>query len=208
MPSPAVRSDHRLLNDCSILLLAGGRGRRMGGRDKGWVQWQGQALVEHLHGTVRPLTDDLIISCNRNHASYAALADQLIQDPVMDFPGPLIGILEGLKVMRHHHLLILPCDTPLVDRALLQALHALAGPEPVMLRQGRQWQPLFSLLPRTLLPSLQAQWDAGQRSPRQALLNLSPRALDCHPDDPRLINFNDSGSLSLPLRRNRHAYPS
>jgi len=207
MPSPLARSEHQL-DDCSILLLAGGRGRRMGGNDKGWVQWEGMALIEHLHRTVRPLTDDLIISCNRNQDRYADHADQLVHDPATDFPGPLIGIIEGLKTMRHRHLLILPCDAPLVDRALLRALHALAGPHPAMLRQGEQWQPLFSLLPRTLLPCLERQWQKGQRSPRQALLDLTPRALDCHPDDPRLTNFNDSSSLSSPLRRNRDAYPS
>src|SRR5690606_25755799 len=79
MPSPLARSEHQL-DDCSILLLAGGRGRRMGGKDKGWVQWQGMALIEHLHRTVRPLTDDLIISCNRNQDRYADLADQLVHD--------------------------------------------------------------------------------------------------------------------------------
>ncbi|WP_154218484.1 NTP transferase domain-containing protein, partial [Pseudomonas syringae] len=59
------------LPPCSILLLAGGRGQRMGGRDKGLIEWQGKALIEHLHALTRPLTDDLIISCNRNIERYA-----------------------------------------------------------------------------------------------------------------------------------------
>ncbi|MBP3363942.1 MAG: NTP transferase domain-containing protein, partial [Pseudomonas sp.] len=57
--------------ECSILLLAGGRGQRMGGQDKGLVTWQGQPLIEFAQRVARPLTDDLIISCNRNHAQYA-----------------------------------------------------------------------------------------------------------------------------------------
>ena len=62
---------------CSILLLAGGRGQRMGGQDKGLLHWQGEPLIAHLQRLTRPLTDDLIISCNRNHEHYAAYADQL-----------------------------------------------------------------------------------------------------------------------------------
>ena len=186
------------LADCSILLLAGGRGQRMGGRDKGWVNWQGRALIEHVHAVARPLTDDLIISCNRNQARYAALADQLISDPVADFPGPLIGIIEALRVARHPWLLVLPCDAPLVDRELLQQLHGQAGARPVMLRRDGYWEPLFSLIPTTLLPALQAQWQAGQRSPQRALLEHQPLALECPADDRRLSNFNELAMLTQP----------
>lgn len=42
------------LPPCSILLLAGGRGQRMGGQDKGLLDWHGQPLIAHLHRLVRP----------------------------------------------------------------------------------------------------------------------------------------------------------
>lgn len=182
---------------CSMVLLAGGRGQRMGGRDKGWVEWQGHALIEHMHQVVRPLTDDLIISCNRNQSAYRALADQLVGDPVDGYPGPLIGIIEALKVARHPHLLILPCDAPLIDRPLLQQLMAHAGPQPVMLRQQGYWQPLFSLIPASLLPLLQQQWQDGQRSPLRCLLQMQPQALDVATDDRRLSNFNEAAMLTM-----------
>jgi len=79
----------------SILILAGGRGQRMGGRDKGLVEWRGQPLVAQVQAAVRPLTDDLVISCNRNAPRYAQWADQLVADEQPDFPGPLAGILAG-----------------------------------------------------------------------------------------------------------------
>lgn len=195
MTYPIVHSDPSLSN-CSILLLAGGRGQRMGGRDKGWVQWQGKALVEHMHHTLRPLTDDLIISCNRNHQRYAALADQLISDPTDDFPGPLIGIIEALKIARHPYLLVLPCDAPRVDSGILRHLHQHAGSRPVMIRQDGYWQPLFSLLPTALLVHLQQQWQVGQRSVQRALLDQNPLALDYPADDRRLSNFNKLALLA------------
>ena len=168
----------------------------MGGRDKGWVRWGDHALIEHVQRVARPLTDDLIISCNRNHPLYRTLADQLISDPSDDFPGPLVGIIEALKVARHPHLLVLPCDAPKLDAGILQHLQQHAGIRPVMLRQGTYWQPLFSLLPTAALPYLQQQWQAGQRSVQRALLGLDPIALDYPVDDLRLANFNEPALLA------------
>jgi molybdopterin-guanine dinucleotide biosynthesis protein A len=180
---------------CSILLLAGGRGQRMGGADKGLLDWHGKPLIAWLHDQVRPLTDDLIISCNRNQPTYARFADQLVSDAEGDFPGPLAGIRAGLRSARHSHLLVLPCDAPLIDRELLQNLLHEAGEKPVVLRQGEQWQPLFSLWPVQLLEALEQAWAADQRSPLSFLRAAAARTLDCPQDDPRLANLNTPSLL-------------
>lgn len=180
-------------NACSVLLLAGGQGRRMGGRDKGLVEWQGQPLIAHVQGVVRPFTDDLIISCNRNTSRYARYADRLVRDDEAGFQGPLGGIRAGLRKAHHDWLLVLPCDAPRIDTALVRALLALrgeAGGSPVMVRQQDQWQPLLSVLPRALLAELDDAWDTGERSLLRVLLNRWPLALPCSPEDPRLENFN------------------
>jgi len=180
------------LPPCSILILAGGRGQRMGGRDKGLLPWRGEPLIAHLHRTVRPLTDDLIISCNRNTEAYRPYADQLVQDAQADFPGPMAGVLAGLDAARHDWLLVLACDAPRVDRALLESLLALAirADTPVMVRQAGHWQPMFSLLPRALTPTLSAAWESGERSLSWVLRGGPLLALECAEDDPRLANFN------------------
>ncbi|KUG45182.1 Molybdenum cofactor guanylyltransferase [Pseudomonas savastanoi pv. fraxini] len=181
------------LPPCSILLLAGGRGQRMGGRDKGLIEWQGKALIEHLHRLTRPLTDDLIISCNRNIERYAQYADQLVQDDDADLNGPLAGIRAALPLARHQWLLVLPCDVPLVDEPLLQALRekAVECPErPIMVREGQHWQPLLCMIPIAHAATLEAAWQAGERSPRRALEPLQPVALQLEAGDPRLANLN------------------
>ncbi|WP_044311539.1 molybdenum cofactor guanylyltransferase MobA [Pseudomonas syringae] len=181
------------LPPCSILLLAGGRGQRMGGRDKGLIEWQGTPLIEHQHRLTRPLTDDLIISCNRNIARYARYADRLVQDDDSDFNGPLAGIRAALPLARHRWLLILPCDAPLVDKALLHALREKAAeyPErPIMVREGQHWQPLLGMIPVAHAATLEAAWQAGERSPRRALEPLQPVALQLDAGDPRLANLN------------------
>ncbi|OAI84732.1 molybdenum cofactor guanylyltransferase MobA [Pseudomonas putida] len=186
-----------LLPPCSILILAGGRGQRMGGRDKGLLEWRGEPLVAHLHRTLRPLTDDLIISCNRNLDRYRPYADTLVQDAEGDFPGPFAGVLAGLAVARHDWLLVLACDAPNVDRPLLESLLKLAtdAHTPVMIRQNGHWQPMFSLIPRALAPTLSAAWESGERSLSWVLRGGPLLALDCAGDDPRLANFNTPDCL-------------
>ncbi|RRV05229.1 molybdenum cofactor guanylyltransferase MobA [Pseudomonas sp. v388] len=187
------------LPPCSILLLAGGQGQRMGGRDKGLVQWQGEPLIQHLHRLTRPLTDDLIVSCNRNLETYRHYADQLVQDADTDFPGPLAGIRAALPKARHDWLVVLPCDVPLIDKALLQALRetAAAHPDrPVMVREGEHWQPLLCVIPTAHAAALEAAWQTGERSPRKAMQALCPVALQLPPDDPRLANLNTPDLLT------------
>jgi len=189
---------------CSVLLLAGGRGQRMGGQDKGLLGWRGQPLIAQAQQLTRALSDDLIISCNRNAERYAAYADRLVKDDSTDFPGPLAGIRAGLAVARHAYLLVLPCDAPLLDPSLLEALRrqAAASPyRPVLVRQGQQWEPLFCLIPKSLLGALELAWQAGERSPRQVLLALGGVALECPADDPRLANLNTPALLEQSAKR-------
>lgn len=178
---------------CSILLLSGGRGQRMGGQDKGLLEWRGQPLIAHLQRLVRPLTDDLIISCNRNHDRYAPYADQLVSDDSPDFPGPLAGIRAGLAAARHAHLLILPCDVPQMDARLLAELRETAQRNPslpVMVRHGEFWEPLICIIPTYLQAEVEQAWHAGERSPRKIFLQLGAVALECAANDSRLDNLN------------------
>lgn len=190
---------------CSVLLLAGGRGSRLGGRDKGLVEWQQRPLIAWLHDLVRPLTDDLVISCNRNHDAYAAYADRLVPDEDELFQGPLAGIREGLAIMQHDWLLVLPCDAPLLDLPLLQALRACAAtaPEhPAVVRQGEQWEPLFCCLPKRLQPAVELAWQQGERSPRRLFVGLGAVSVSCDAGDARLANLNTpellAGTVATP----------
>ncbi|PJI49721.1 MAG: molybdenum cofactor guanylyltransferase MobA [Pseudomonas sp.] len=182
-----------LLPPCSVLILAGGRGQRMGGQDKGLLDWQGRPLVSYAAALARPFSDDLIISCNRNADVYAGFADRLVQDDSVDFPGPLAGIRAGLAAARHPHLLVLPCDAPRLDAELLERLllASAAAPDVVhMLRCGTQWEPLFSIIPLTLRARIEEAWHQGDRSPRHVFSNLGLQAVDCPAEDPRLANLN------------------
>ena len=165
----------------------------MGCQDKGLIQWRGEPLIAHLQRLTRGLSDDLIISCNRNRETYAHFADQLVQDDSQDFPGPLAGIRAGLKAARHGRLLVLPCDVPQLDIDLLLQMLLVASEHPdnpLMLRQGEHWEPLLCVIPTSLLSAFEKAWQAGQRSPGRVMRDLGAKALQCPEDDPRLANLN------------------
>ena len=111
----------------TALLLAGGRGARMGGADKGLQLFNGQPLARHalrrLAGQTRPPAE-IFISANRNLADYRAFGPPVLPDPgsLPDFAGPLAGFLAGLAHCRTPLLLTLPCDAPWFPLSLCERL--------------------------------------------------------------------------------------
>ena len=74
------------------VILAGGRGSRMGGVDKGLVLLQNQPLIQHVISRLKPQVDEIIINANRKIAQYQAFGFTVIQDESADFIGPLAGL--------------------------------------------------------------------------------------------------------------------
>ena len=152
------------------LILAGGRGSRMGGVDKGLQNHLGMPMALHALLRLQPQVGELIINANRNLSAYESMGVPVWPDPLPDYPGPLGGLLAGLEHCTTPYLVTVPCDTPnfpadLVPRlaAALQAADAeiamAATPE-----DGRQRkQPVFSLVRIDLLESLVAFLNSGER---------------------------------------------
>lgn len=163
--------------DITALVLAGGRGTRMGGIDKGLQTFNGKPLVLHalqrlqMGGSI----GSVMLNANRNLADYAAFGVPVWPDDLPDYPGPLAGFLIGLQHCTTPYLLTVPCDTPLLPtdlaRRLATALEidqadiaTAATPETDHNGQRKlRPQPVFSLLHRRLLDSLQKFVASGQR---------------------------------------------
>src|SRR5581483_1360528 len=93
----ADRGSARMRPGVTGVVLAGGRGTRMGGADKGLVELHGRPLAAHALDRLRPQVDALLISANRNHDRYAALGAPVIADASSTFDGPLAGMLAALS---------------------------------------------------------------------------------------------------------------
>jgi molybdopterin-guanine dinucleotide biosynthesis protein A len=113
----------------AAVILAGGQGRRMGGADKGLIDYRGRPLVEWVLAALTPQVDEVIISANRNLEVYAAYGHRVLPDTLPDYPGPLAGVLAAMQSVDADWLVVAPCDTPhlpaeWVARLLGAAKHA------------------------------------------------------------------------------------
>lgn len=145
-------------------VLAGGRGSRMGGVDKGLQLLGGRPLVQHALERLAPQVDALMLSANRNLEAYAAFGVPVVSDGDERFAGPLAGMRALLAACRTPWLLTVPCDSPHLPETLAArlataaaAMHAeiviAATPEP---GGSLRTQPVFALMRRSLLPDLEA----------------------------------------------------
>jgi len=162
------------------VILAGGRGRRMGGVDKGWMPWRGRFLVEFVLERLRPQVDGVIISANRTVERYAGLGWPVVQDDQERFgpyAGPLAGMLAALEHCCTPWAACVPCDAPALPADLVARLVAASGDSaaPAMAVCGERRQPVFCLLPRALAPHLAAALAGGEHRPADFLASVGAR---------------------------------
>lgn len=110
------------------LILAGGKGTRMGGVDKALLPLNGKPLIAHVQERLTGQTNGLAISANGDPARFKGFALPVLPDALADFPGPLAGVLAGLKWAqertRAKWLLSVPCDAPFLPLNLVSRLQA------------------------------------------------------------------------------------
>ena len=154
----------------SGLVLAGGRGTRMGHVDKGLQAFDGSTMAARVLARLAPQVGRTAINANRNLEAYAALGVPVWPDDTPDFAGPLAGLQAGLRRCGSEYLLSAPCDSPFLPADLAARLAAgleAAGADlavAVTEENGRrQVHPVFCLVKTSLEPVLSAYLDGGGR---------------------------------------------
>ena len=152
------------------LVLAGGRGSRMGGVDKGLQLHGGQALAMHALTRLRPQVGTVLINANRNLEAYETFGVPVWPDADTDYAGPLSGFLAGLTHCETPWLVTVPCDSPLFPLDLVRRLAtALVEVDAEIAMAATredgalQVQPVFCLLKSDLRQSLLRFTQSGQR---------------------------------------------
>ena len=162
--------------DVTGLILAGGRGTRMGYVDKGLVLLRGTSMAQHVMQRLAPQVAVIAINANQNQPAYAALGAPVWPDQLPGYCGPLAGLQAGLLQCTTDYLVTAPCDSPFMPLDLVQRLFDALQREGADLALAvtqetsasgklvRQPHPVFCLLRRSLLPQLTAYLaDGGRR---------------------------------------------
>ncbi len=153
------------MNDYTLIILAGGKGTRMGGADKGLVEVNGKPLIAQLLDQITPRPAHIIISANRNQETYRHWADQVVEDRRADFPGPMAGLEAALSVSSGL-CVCLPCDLVQPPSTLVTDLLHRSTPDHITVaRDPIRRQPLcLALHAESWLASLGNYLDNNGRS--------------------------------------------
>lgn len=144
------------------VLLAGGRGRRMGGGDKFLRRLDGRPLLDHVIERARPQVVGLGINANGDPSRFAHYGLPVAADVVQGFLGPLAGILTGLEWVRANApacpwLVSFASDTPFFPNDLVIRLLESVRAEDAEIgcaASGGRTHPVFGLWPVALAPAL------------------------------------------------------
>lgn len=167
---PGSRTGGIAREDITGIVLAGGRGSRMGGVDKGLQDHLGMPLAMHALTRLAPQVGQTMLNANRNLAAYEHLGAPVWPDALPDQPGPLAGFLAGFAHCTTPYLVTVPCDTPNFPDDLVARLAAVLAQYDADVAMpvthgaaGVQAQPVFCLMKATLMDSLVAFTQSGQR---------------------------------------------
>ena len=195
----------------TAVILAGGRGSRMGGVDKGLVEVGGRPMVEHVLAAIEPQATAVIINANRSASLYARYGHPVVPDGRDGFQGPLAGMAAALACVATELVLVVPCDSPLVTPALGPRLHgalAAGNANVAVAHDGERLHPVFVLLRRGALPGLEDFLARGERKIDRWFAEEKTAVVDFSDMTDMFLNVNreaDRSRLESRLARGRRA---
>ena len=153
------------------LILAGGQSRRMGGGDKGLLSFGRGTMLAHVVARLAPQAGRIVLNANGDPARFASLGLPVVADTIGGFPGPLAGVLAGLRwatqnVPEATHVVSVSADAPFLPADLVERLALAAAERPAgiaLARSGGELHPVIGLWPVAHAADLEREVRAGMR---------------------------------------------
>lgn len=183
----------------SAILLAGGRGRRMDGRDKGLVELCGKPLVEWVVDAIAPQVDDIVISANRNLDQYRQLGCRVIGDELADFQGPLAGVLACGRQVTTEFLAVVAVDAPVLPADFIVRLRLAleqGGSALAVVEADGMIQPTHMVFHGSLLDDLDRWLAAGHRKMQDWIARQDHVRVRFDDGSMFFVNVNDEQQLA------------
>jgi molybdopterin-guanine dinucleotide biosynthesis protein len=180
------------------VILAGGRATRMGGHDKGLVNYNGKPLIETVISSLYSQVDQLVINANRNLETYQAYHYPVINDVLDDFCGPLSGMLSAMKAVDSDYILTVPCDAPAITSSLRQRMMETLLYEQsdiAVAFDGERLQPVFCLIPTRLADNLAQFLANGDRKIDLWLSQHTLSKVNFSDQPDTFVNFNKHSDI-------------
>ncbi len=175
--------------------------------DKASLNYHGKPQSEHCLELLRAHCSQSFLSCRRDQADQPGFAGHpQIHDTFLEM-GPLGGILSALRAHRQAAFLVVACDLPFLDAAILAALAAARDPEKTVTAfagpQAGLPEPLCAIYESSAYPRALELLGQGISCPRKVILNSPSRILQA-PDLRSLLNANDPETYRNALKALSH----
>ena len=115
------------------VILAGGKGRRMGGKEKALIHLLDRPLISYVLEKISGKVGPIALNINTNFESFKKFGYEIIEDPIKGHLGPLAGILASLnwaKQINKDWVVTLPCDTPFLPNNLILSMVRTKNEDP------------------------------------------------------------------------------
>lgn len=182
------------------VVLCGGMARRMGGQDKGLVLLGGKPMAKWVLDVIRPQVHDLVINANRNTESYAALNTNVVQDEHTGYAGPLAGLSAAMQNLGTDFTFMCPCDSPFINGSIVESLGLAVlqhSADVAVATDGERMQPVFCVVHKRVLPSLNAYLDSGERKIDRWFARCNTVEVNCSDFSASFRNINTEEERAL-----------
>ncbi len=191
------------LTDITGLLLAGGKGSRFNGCDKGLIEFKNKKLAEHQIEWLVKQLNAIVISANRNLDFYEQFNYPVIADHNTNFDGPLTGILNAFKQCKTDWLFILPVDVPQLPSDLLQRMlvyinenkNKNKSENAYFLSSDQRKHYLIALMNKRVLPDLDNFYNNNFRRVRDFWQLINAKELNINIEEKYFLNINSLNDL-------------
>ena len=151
-------------NEVSVGILSGGKSSRMGGNDKGLIDFYGKSVLSRIINLATNFSSDVFVVANNNLDKYSQIHPYVYTDILADFQGPLSGIYTAISKCKNKKLIILPCDGPFINDAYFKVMTSYKGSENIqVVKTGDRLQPVYARIDSSLLKNLENFLQSGER---------------------------------------------
>ena len=183
-------------SNLTIIILAGGKSERMGGKDKGLMLIDDKYIIKHLVNLASKYTSNVYINANRNIKKYTDMGLAVWKDELEGYQGPLAGMYTGLLKSSTKYILTFPCDGPFVNETFFDRMLSFGGVFEIRCaHDGQRIQPVYSLMEVSLKDSLKNFIDSGQRKIDKWYNLCNLELVDFSDNKNLFININSPSDL-------------
>lgn len=186
------------------VILAGGKGRRMGGKEKALIPLLDRPLLSYVLESISGQVAPIALNINTNLDQFYKFGYQIIEDPIKGHLGPLAGILASLNwahTLNQKWVLTLPCDTPFLPKnivgEMIKAKNNDSSLDLVVARSKGYNHPVIALWKSELSSKLKISLEEGIRKIDLFTANLKIGYVDF--DSNKNIQFDPFTNLNSPL---------